>query len=227
MIRKLLAAALLLSAVAVIPAKADTYMCAPDISGAQTGPRTVSNPGNTTRPLPTYVLNGRGCGLIAPADVSYFLSQGFIISPSGGSLSVGPLTATTTVSPQVTMPARSFIESIVVYNGGVASGGANATAGNSGDIRVGITQTGTEVVAGISASAQEVSMSLPAGILTFGTANQVTGSTSNASVLAKRTFAVPTTVFVDTAGAYSKAVAAGSGSAVTASVYVTIFYSTF
>ncbi len=226
MIRKLLAA-LAVSAALVIPANADTFMCAPDASGAQTGPRTVFNPGNTARPIPQYFLNGRGCGMIAPVDVSYFLSQGFLISPSGGSISVGPLTATTTVSPQVVMPARSYIESIVVYNGGVASGGANTTAGNSGDIRVGTAQTGTEVVVAISASAQEVSTSIPGSIISFGTIQNVTGSTSNASVLLKRAFAVPTTLFVDTAGAYSKAVSAGSGSAVTASVYVTIFYSTF
>ncbi len=226
MIRKLLAA-LAVSAALVIPAKADSFMCAPDTSGAQTGPRTVFNPGNTTRPIPQYFLNGRGCGMIAPNDVAYFLSQGFQVSPSGGALSVGPLTLTTTTSPTVTMPARSMIENIVVYNGGVSSGGAQATAGNSGDIRVGTTQTGTEVVAAISASAQEVSISIPAPIFTAGQANQVTGGTSTASALLRRTFAVPTTLFIDTAGAYAKAVTAGSGSAVTASVFVTIFYSTF
>lgn len=221
MIRKLLAALAVTTALAAIVDKADAavWMCAPDVAGVASGPRSAVNP--TTSPSSSaklYSLNARGCGAIEAADVNWFASQGFTVSPSGGAVTIGPIVGVTAspATPSVWLPARSFIENIVVVNAGTGSVSSNG-------VRIGTTSGGSDIVNLISATALDTAWALQATQYT-----QVAGSpptstaTSPTAVISplKRVLLNPTQVFVDTAGSWGTAAAP-------ASLTVVIFYSNF
>ena len=125
---------LLAAALALVPASAfaaastqtlHAFLCAPEPSGASTGPRLVTNPTTNN----SVQLNSAGCGLMLNADVAYFLAQGFTF---GASVQVAQGigitgSGTASVSTGITLPAYAQIVSIVLEEtaGNAVTGGLN------------------------------------------------------------------------------------------------------
>lgn len=142
------AAALALIGLAVPAQAASVVLCSPPSPSAN-GSKRVVNPNTTT----AYTLNALGCGVIASADVGYFLSQGFIVDSPSRSMTIAGQTAAFTM----TLPAGTIIRDIIAQE----TSGASVTGG----LKIGTTAGGTDVATGLllGASTQiivpEVSMS--------------------------------------------------------------------
>ncbi len=139
MLRKAFFAAALAGLVlAALPAQANNIaMCAPDVSGAASGPRRVTNP-NTNN---TVNLNSFGCGNVLSQDVGYFLSQGFgLNAPFAAVIASGIANNFTAV-----LPASTYIRDIIYQE----TSGATVTGG----MFVGSAATTSDVQRGVSLAA--------------------------------------------------------------------------
>jgi hypothetical protein len=135
-----LAAALTVAPLAPIPVQAaaslqvtHAFLCAPEVTVGTAGPRLVVNTSSSASPQPSYQLNSQGCGLIASADVGFFLSQGYTFGTNEGVQIQNAITANTTgTTSTIIVPAYGFIKYIVVEEtaGGSITGGLNI--GDSG-----------------------------------------------------------------------------------------------
>lgn len=131
------AAALFAAGLASAPAPvlaAQQVLCAAETPASAIN-RRVTNPNTGT----SYSLNGQGCGLIAQADIAWFLSQGF--SPGTSILPVVFTTGTATTTTDFiigNVPPGAYIREFVWNN-------LTATA-VSGGIDVGTTANGSDVV---------------------------------------------------------------------------------
>jgi hypothetical protein len=155
MIRRIFAAAALaaLALFSIAPLQAaQINMCSADVAGGVQGPRTI---GGSLSPVPSgaiYTLNGQGCALIQQADVGYFQSQGFTQASSEQTILFTTGVATGTTDFVIgTIPANAYVKSILVVNST-----ANAVTGN---ISVGTTANGTDVVASLACGANCVASS--------------------------------------------------------------------
>lgn len=104
------------------------FMCAPEPSVGQSGPRRVVNTSSTASPQPAYVLNGAGCALIANADVGFFLSQGYTNGPNEFVIQQVAVTANqTSTSSTLNLPAYGFIKWIAIEEtaGNAVTGGVD------------------------------------------------------------------------------------------------------
>ena len=109
------------------------FLCAPEVTVGTAGPRLVVNTSSTASPQPSYQLNSQGCGLIATADVGFFLSQGYTFGTNEGVQIQNAITANTTgTTSTIVLPAYGFIKYIVIEEtaGGSITGGLNI--GDSG-----------------------------------------------------------------------------------------------
>ena len=128
-------------------AHAIVMMCAPDVSGAATGPRTIGGPNSAVPSQTLYVLNGQGCGLIQAIDIGYFASQGFTQASSQTSIdTIVGVQASGTATVQIgTLPAGAYIQKIIIQN---------TTANAAGSIAVGsTTPAGADIVAAVVCAA--------------------------------------------------------------------------
>lgn len=129
------AAALASFALPSAPAQAaNAILCSP--MGDNMGSRRITNPNTNV----SYTLDGRGCGLIAIADLGYFRSQGFSSVPGLTStiFNTGVATGTTNF-PIGIIPAGAYIQQIIFSN--------SVAAAVTGGISIGSTASGTDVVA--------------------------------------------------------------------------------
>jgi len=109
------------------------FLCAPEVTVGTAGPRLVVNTSSSTSPQPSYQLNSQGCGLIASADVGFFLSQGYTFGTNEGVQIQNAITANTTgTTSTIQVPSYGFIKYIVIEEtaGGSITGGLNI--GDSG-----------------------------------------------------------------------------------------------
>ena len=140
MLKFLLAASALLSALAPIPAQAaaslqvtHAFICSPEVSVGTAGPRLITNTSSTASPQPSYQTNSQGCALVATPDVGFFLSQGYTFGVNEGVQIQNAITANTTgTTSTISVPAYGFIKYIVIEEtaGGSITGGLNV--GDSG-----------------------------------------------------------------------------------------------
>ena len=109
------------------------FLCAPEVTVGTAGPRLVVNTSSSASPQPSYQLNSQGCGLIASADVGFFLSQGYTFGTNEGVQIQNAITANTTgTTSTIQLPAYGFVKYIVIEEtaGGSITGGVNV--GDSG-----------------------------------------------------------------------------------------------
>jgi hypothetical protein len=137
--RLIAAAALALLVLSIAPSASfagGAFMCAPDPTGASTGPRRFTNLNNGN----TYGLNSAGCAYMALADIGYAQSQGFTYGFNGGSIVFNTGVATGTTDFVIgSVPANAYIQQVIYSNST-----ANAVTGN---LTLGTTANGTDVVA--------------------------------------------------------------------------------
>jgi hypothetical protein len=130
---------------------AQAVMCQGDVSGASTGARTIGGVGSQVPSQSIYTLNPSGCVNVLQADVGYFQSQGY----TPGSPFGQPIIFTTGVWTGTTdflignLPAGAVITNVMATNST-----ANAVTGN---ISVGSTANGTDIVASLACGANCVS----------------------------------------------------------------------
>ena len=107
-------------------------MCSPASAGTAAGPKYVTNPGTSGG---SYSLNGKGCALMALADVAYFRSQGYLGGAGLGAIYAGPFTAQSTSSNSPTLPANAVIQEIIVQEttGNAITGGLDVGVAGSSD----------------------------------------------------------------------------------------------
>jgi hypothetical protein len=118
------------------PAQAGgAWMCRP-ITPASGEAKRVVNP-NTSN---AYTTNGRGCAVIANADIGFFLSQGYQFDPF--SLNGNQVIANTQIG---SLPAGAYIDSIIVQE---TSGGAV-----TGGLDIGTATGGTQIVSALTCGA--------------------------------------------------------------------------
>lgn len=111
---------------------AQVNLCAATASGTSPGPRRwVASSGTA------YGLNNQGCALIAPADVSGALAEGFTLRSQLFAVVANALTAAGTV----VLPPGAYIDRIIVQE---TSGGAV-----TGGIKIGTAAAGTQVAAAL------------------------------------------------------------------------------
>lgn len=141
-LRNLIVAGLALAAAfAAVPEAAfaaSQVMCSPDAAAGATGARRVQNP-NTSN---SYSLNSNGCGIIASADIGYFLTQGFSPGPDHNTLiyTTGALPASGTADIVIgAIPPGAYIQMVIIQNTT-----ANAVTGG---VSLGTTANGTDIVA--------------------------------------------------------------------------------
>ena len=138
----------LLALGAALPASASsTWLCAPEQSNAANASRTI---GGTSSAVPSgtiYVLNSKGCGLIAQGDTGYFVSQGYTQgSPvQTATFTTGVLTGTTSVQFLPSLPAGTVIRDIIVDNTT-----ANAVTGG---VDIGKTSGAADIVSALTCGA--------------------------------------------------------------------------
>jgi len=134
----LLIALLALFSPAISPANAAAtsqtthlWLCAPNPAVGLPGGGRVTNLSSTTSPQTSYILNRQGCALIAGADVSYFLAQGYYSGPNvfaGQATAItGGASGTASETTGLTLPAYAQIRSIVLCEtaGNAVTGGLN------------------------------------------------------------------------------------------------------
>lgn len=146
-LRHLLVAAAALVALWTAPLQAaQVFMCQGDVSGASTGARTIGGTNSAVPSQTLYSLNSAGCALIQLADIGYFQSQGYTQNSSEQSIvfQTGVQTGTTDLVVGA-LPAGAYLKSVLVNNLT-----ANAVTGN---ISVGSTANGTDIVASLVCAA--------------------------------------------------------------------------
>lgn len=144
------AAAMAGLALAAIPAQANNVsMCSPDISGASSGARRITNP-NTSN---SYTLNGIGCVNINSTDVGYFLSQGFALNaPFASVIATGIAN-----NFSVVLPASTYIRDVIFQE----TSGASVTGG----MFVGSAATTSDVVStAVTVASKGLGVATDAGI---------------------------------------------------------------
>ena len=126
---------------------ANSWMCAPQgvVGGTS---RRVTNPATST----SYSLDGRGCALIAFADIGYFNSQGFVSDPR--TLYGNQIIANTNIG---NLPANSYIDSIIVQE----TSGAAVTGG----LDIGTATGGTQIVSALTCGASCLTYVLDSAII--------------------------------------------------------------
>jgi hypothetical protein len=140
--KKLFLAAVAVLALLSTAAADNLYVCAPEVSGGATGPRTV---GGANSPVPSqtlYSLNGQGCTRVTLQDYGYFLSQGYSQQSSqfATELNTGVQAGgTNTTNFTMPMPAKTYIQQIIFSNA--------VAAAVAGGVSVGTTANGTNIVA--------------------------------------------------------------------------------
>jgi hypothetical protein len=103
--------------------------------------RRVVNP-NTSN---AYALNGQGCAVIQQADIGYFLSQGFSQGSQQSAIVFNTGVATGTTNFVIgTLPAGAYIQKII-WN--------NLTGNAAGNLALGSTSGGVDVVAAVACAA--------------------------------------------------------------------------
>jgi hypothetical protein len=130
-----LAGVMAFAPIAPIPANAaaslqvtHAFLCAPEVTVGTAGPRLVVNSSSTAVPQPSYQLNSQGCGLIATADVGFFVSQGYTFGVNEGVQLQNAVTANLTAGTStLILPPYGFIKYIVVEEtaGNAVTGGIN------------------------------------------------------------------------------------------------------
>lgn len=119
------------------------FLCRPAPAVGASGSVRVVNPNTST----AYQLNNDGCGVIANADIGYFLSQGYYYGPSLFTLQTVGVTGsgTASVSTGLTLPAYGVIVSFVICE----------TAGNAvtGGLNIGDSGSATRYGSGVALSA--------------------------------------------------------------------------
>ena len=113
---------------------ANAWMCQP-LSNS-TGPKRVVNPNTST----SYSTDGRGCGLIAAADVGYFSSQGWYQDPR--TLIGNQVIANTNIG---NLPPNAYIDAIIIQE----TSGQAVTGG----VDIGTASTGQQIVAAYTCGA--------------------------------------------------------------------------
>jgi hypothetical protein len=154
------------------------FLCAPEVTVGTAGPRLVTNTSSSATPQPSYQLNSQGCGLIATADVGFFLSQGYTFGTNEGVQIQNAITATTTgTTSQLSLPAYGFVKYIVIEEtaGGSITGGVNI--GDSG--------SATRFASAVAVSANANTVIVPTALT--GSAN--TGVPAADTILIAGTFA--------------------------------------
>lgn len=138
MLRKLLfaiAAVGLLATVSAPPAEAALVrMCAP--SSDTTASKRVVNPNTNV----AYTFGARGCALISPLDIGYFLSQGYVVDPPSA-IAYKFVAA----NSSIILPPAAYIDSITVQE--------TSAAAVTGGLKIGTTAGGTDVVAAATCGA--------------------------------------------------------------------------
>jgi hypothetical protein len=122
------------------------FLCVPPGVAQASGPRRAINP--TTTPAPSYNLNADGCAVIAAADISYFLSQGYYYGPNTFSMQQTAITATlTATTSNLFLPAYAVIHYIVL----------SETAGNAitGGFDIGDSSSATTFASAVSLGAND------------------------------------------------------------------------
>lgn len=166
------------------------FLCAPEPAVGASGPRHIVNTSSTASPQPSYNLNAAGCGLIAGADVGFFLSQGYTYGPSVLTLQAtglaGGASGTTAVSTGFTFPAYGYIVGMVLCEtaGNAVTGGLDV--GDAGSI----TRFGSAIALAANACVTLVDTALtriyvPSGVPTasaISVAAHAAGSWNNAVV---------------------------------------------
>ena len=132
-------------------------LCAPEPSGGSTGPRQVTNP-NTGA---SYGLNSAGCGIVAQADVGFFLTQGYTFGANTNVATGVGITGsgTASVSTGITLPPYAQIIAVVLEEtaGNAVTGGLNIS--NAG----GATGIGSAIALGANATVTMSDAQLNAG----------------------------------------------------------------
>lgn len=131
--RHLLVAALGFAALltSLAPASADyVRACAPDRSGAATGPARVTVPSSSS-----YSLDGQGCAIIAGTDRGWFSSQGYTFDPGFGSLQLRDITATPAT---LLLPRGAVIDKVIAQE--------TSGSGLTGGWRIGTQPGGGQVL---------------------------------------------------------------------------------
>jgi hypothetical protein len=137
MMKKLLIAAAAIAALSFADAPAyaaNGWMCQP--LGNSTGAKRVVNP-NTSN---AYTTDGRGCGLIANADIGYFSSQGWYQDPR--TLNGNQIVANTNIG---NLPANAYIDAIIVQE--------TSAAAVTGGLDIGTATGGTQIVSALTCGA--------------------------------------------------------------------------
>lgn len=116
------AAALFGAALSFAPKPAEASVikaCAPEVSGAARGPRSLAVPGSTV--ASAYSLNTQGCAIVGLTDVGWLASQGFTFDIGVNSVRVTNVSATPSA---VILPAGAVISRIIAeeISGGTVTG---------------------------------------------------------------------------------------------------------
>jgi hypothetical protein len=126
-------------------------MCAPRLAVGAEGPRSFGGNGtsfsgtgsqNVTPSGNSYILNSSGCTVAAtPADIAYFLSQGFTYAGDGNVIVwSAPVAATGTTSYQLgTLPAGAYIKGFFFQN-------SDASHAVTGGITCGTSSANTSII---------------------------------------------------------------------------------
>lgn len=149
-LRHLLFAAAALVALWTAPLQAaQIFMCQGDVSGASTGARTIGGTNSAVPSQTLYSLNSAGCALIQLADVGYFQSQGYTQNSSQNSIVFNTGVATGTTNFVIgNLPAGAYIQK-VIWN--------NITANAAGNVALGSTAAGVDIVAAVACAANCIS----------------------------------------------------------------------
>lgn len=113
---------------------ANSWMCQP--LGNSTGAKRVTNPNTST----SYSTDGRGCTLVAAADVGYFSSQGWYQDPR--TLIGNQIIKNTNIG---NLPPNAYIDSIIVQE--------TSAAAVTGGLDIGTATGGAQIVSAYTCAA--------------------------------------------------------------------------
>jgi hypothetical protein len=136
-------------------------MCAPAAVVNNEGPRYYGGNGSSytgtgsqsaTPSGNAYALNSNGCTVVAtPADIGYFLSQGFTYAGDGGAIVwSAPVTATGTTSYQIgTLPPGAYIKGFFFQN-------TDATHAVTGNVSCGTSAADTSIITSMAVGTSSI-----------------------------------------------------------------------
>lgn len=133
--RKILFALVGLFALAAEPALAASQM----LCSNSATPRRVINTSSTAATQPVYQLNGRGCAIIAQADIGFFLTQGYTAGPNENSIFyISGVQASGTGDLVIgSVPPGAYIQQFIIQN--------TIAAAVTGGVDIGTTANGVDV----------------------------------------------------------------------------------